>query len=84
METKQEFSGQIEYYQFKRKNGNFQMLKKITSIVITALLLFFTASFSFADSAHDATTDEHSTQTAVVVITDPDIAAAEEEEPDCE
>ncbi len=69
------------------------MVQKVTNQFIAAFLLACLASPAFGDANSDhaaseaavtAETSAESGQTAVVVLTDPEIAAVEDEEPDCE
>ena len=70
------------------------MLKTVAKQLFAALLLLCVASPAFSDTATDVNSSETATvssetsqdqeQTAVVVLTDPEIAAVEDEEPDCE
>ena len=67
--------------------------KIVKSIVLSLIALLFLVSVSFAQetSTHEMTEGESTevssasgTNTSVVLITDPEIAAVEDEEPDCE
>ena len=70
------------------------MLKSVAKQLFAAFLLLSVASPAFSDTATEVNasetatasdaTNQGETQTAVVVLTDPEIAAVEDEEPDCE
>ncbi len=70
------------------------MLKSVAKQLLAAFLLLCVASPAFSDTATEVNSSETATvssesnqdqgQTAVVVLTDPEIAAVEDEEPDCE
>lgn len=68
------------------------MLKFAAKQLLAAFLLLCVTSLAFSDTATEVNTSESATasgetdkaQTAVVVLTDPEIAAVEDEEPDCE
>ena len=70
------------------------MFKSVAKQLLAAFLLLCVASPAFSDTATEVNTSETAavsdetnqdqSQTTVVVLTDPEIAAVEDEEPDCE
>ena len=70
------------------------LFRSINSVVLSLIAFAFLISVSTADENTGTTTPENeevtelasagSEQTAVIQLTDPDIAAADDEEPDCE
>ena len=60
------------------------MLNSVTRKALVLCLLIFFASPSFGDAETPKKTEEGEEQTTVVLITDPEIQAVEDEEPDCE
>ncbi len=63
------------------------MKTKTTFSSLLALLFavgVFGSSVVYADETHSDTSSETTTETVLVKLTDPEIAAAEDEEPDCE
>ena len=70
------------------------MLKSVAKQFLATFLLLCVSSPAFSDTATEVNSSEAATvssetnqeqgQTAVVVLTDPEIAAVEDEEPDCE
>lgn len=78
----------MKYYQIDGK-GLLSMVYPGTSKVFATLALFCAASLSFMNAAADEAVQaeelkKQTEQTAVIIVTDPDIAGAEDEEPDCE
>ena len=70
------------------------MLKSVAKQLLATFLLLCVASPALSDTTTDVNTSETAIasnetnqeqgQTTVVVLTDPEIAAVEDEEPDCE
>ncbi len=69
---------------FERNLSTEELLNAMWKILIVAVFLLQTSLLMGDQEASQSQQTEESTGAQVIVITDPDIAAADDEEPDCE